>query len=47
MKTHPSIHPGEVLREDFLIPLGLWEYRLAKESLKATRQEFIHASRYE
>ncbi len=23
MKTHAPIHPGEVLREDFLIPLGL------------------------
>ncbi len=26
----PSIHPGEVLREDFLIPIGLSQYRLAK-----------------
>ncbi len=25
------IHPGEVLREDFLIPLGLSEYRVAKD----------------
>jgi addiction module HigA family antidote len=25
------IHPGEVLREDFLVPLGLSEYRLAKD----------------
>ncbi len=31
MKTHPPIHPGEVLREDFLVPLGLSEYRLAKD----------------
>lgn len=31
MKTHPPIHPGEVLREDFLIPLGLSEYRVAKD----------------
>lgn len=30
MKRHPPIHPGEVLREDFLLPLGLSEYRLAK-----------------
>ena len=26
-----NIHPGEVLREDFLIPLGISQYRLAKE----------------
>lgn len=31
MKTHPPVHPGEVLREDFLMPLGLSEYRLAKD----------------
>jgi antitoxin HigA-1 len=26
-----NIHPGEVLREEFLIPLGISQYRLAKE----------------
>jgi antitoxin HigA-1 len=31
MKRHQPIHPGEVLREDFLLPLGLSEYRLAKD----------------
>ena len=31
MKIHHPIHPGEVLREDFLLPLGLSEYRLAKD----------------
>ena len=31
MKRHKPIHPGEVLREDFLLPLGLSEYRLAKD----------------
>jgi len=31
MKRHLPIHPGEVLREDFLVPLGLSEYRLAKD----------------
>ena len=31
MKTHAPIHPGEVLREDFLLPLGLSEYRVAKD----------------
>jgi antitoxin HigA-1 len=24
------IHPGEILREDFLTPLGMSQYRLAK-----------------
>ncbi len=31
MKKLPNIHPGEVLREEFLIPLGVSQYRLAKE----------------
>ncbi len=26
----PPIHPGEILREDFLKPLGITQYRLAK-----------------
>jgi len=31
MKKHAPVHPGEVLREDFLLPLGLSEYRVAKD----------------
>lgn len=31
MERLPNIHPGEVLREEFLIPLGISQYRLAKE----------------
>ena len=27
----PSIHPGEILSEEFLEPLGITQYRLAKE----------------
>jgi len=27
----PSIHPGEVLLEDFMKPLGISQYRLAKD----------------
>jgi addiction module HigA family antidote len=30
-KTMPPIHPGEVLAEDFMKPLGVSQYRLAKE----------------
>ena len=26
----PPVHPGEILLEEFLVPLGLTEYRLAK-----------------
>ena len=31
MEKLPNIHPGEVLREEFLIPMGISQYRLAKE----------------
>jgi addiction module HigA family antidote len=31
MNRLPNIHPGEVLREEFLVPLGISQYRLAKE----------------
>ncbi len=30
MKRLPNIHPGEVLREEFLKPMGISQYRLAK-----------------
>lgn len=30
MADFPPTHPGEVLREDFLIPLGMSQYALAK-----------------
>ena len=26
----PPVHPGEILREDFLTPMGITRYRLAK-----------------
>ncbi|MBN8707333.1 MAG: HigA family addiction module antidote protein, partial [Bacteroidetes bacterium] len=32
MNKLPNIHPGEVLKEEFLIPLGLSAYRLSKET---------------
>ncbi len=31
MKTLANIHPGEILREEFLSPLGIPAYRLSKE----------------
>jgi addiction module HigA family antidote len=30
-KKLKPIHPGEILREEFLLPMGLSNYRLAKE----------------
>ena len=31
MKKLPNIHPGEVLLEEFLRPMGVSQYRLAKD----------------
>ena len=31
MKKIPNIHPGEILVEEFLIPLKITAYRLSKE----------------
>ncbi len=32
MEKLPNIHPGEILQEEFLIPLQITPYRLAKET---------------
>lgn len=32
MKKIPNIHPGEILSEEFLTPLNISAYRLAKET---------------
>ncbi|MBB3053549.1 addiction module HigA family antidote [Prauserella isguenensis] len=29
--TMPPVHPGEILKEEFLDPMGITPYRLAKE----------------
>jgi len=31
MKKLKNIHPGEILQEEFLVPLGLSAYKLAKD----------------
>lgn len=31
MKKLSNIHPGEVLQEEFLLPMGISAYRLAKD----------------
>ncbi|MCP5094857.1 MAG: HigA family addiction module antidote protein [Chloroflexi bacterium] len=43
----PPVHPGEVLLEDFLKPLGLSQYRLAKEMKVYPRKinEIVHGKR--
>jgi len=43
----PPVHPGEVLLEDFLKPLGISQYRLAKEMKVYPRKinEIVHGKR--
>ncbi|MBP5407175.1 HigA family addiction module antidote protein [bacterium] len=45
-KLH-NIHPGEVLKEEFLVPLNISAYRLAKDiNISQTRiSEIIHGRR--
>ena len=47
--THklPPVHPGEVLLEEFLKPLGLSQYRLAKSISVPPRRinEIVHGKR--
>ena len=47
MKKLKNIHPGEILLEEFLIPLEITAYRLSKEiSIPQTRiSEIIKAKR--
>lgn len=32
MENLQNIHPGEILREEFLIPLNITAYRLSKDT---------------
>ncbi len=43
----PPIHPGEILREEFLSPLGVSQYRLAKDTSVPPRRinEIVRGSR--
>src|SRR6201993_2371466 len=43
----PPVHPGEILREEFLSPLGVSQYRLAKETSVPARRinEIVRGSR--
>ena len=44
----PPIHPGEILLEEFLKPMAISQYRLAKDiSVPARRiNEIVHGTRY-
>ena len=46
-KKIPPIHPGEILMEEFLTPLAISQYRLAKDIDVAPRRinEIIHGDR--
>ena len=46
-RAHPPIHPGEILLEEFLEPMGLSQYRVAKDiSVPARRiNEIVHGKR--
>jgi addiction module HigA family antidote len=46
LRDLPPIHPGEQLREEFLKPLGITAYRLAKDiGVPVTRVQAIVAER--
>ena len=46
-RKFPPIHPGEILREEFLEPFGLSQYRLAKETSVPPRRinEIVRGTR--
>lgn len=45
--SSPAIHPGEVLLEEFLEPIGLSQYRVAKDISVPPRRinEIVHGTR--
>jgi addiction module HigA family antidote len=46
MRDRPPVHPGEQLREEFMVPLGITVYRLAKDiGVPVTRIQEIEAER--
>lgn len=46
-KDLPPIHPGEILREEFLVPMGISQYRLANDIGVSPRRinEIVHETR--
>ena len=49
MKTNkmPPVHPGEILMEEFLTPMGISQYRLARDISVPPRRinEIVHGTR--
>ena len=47
VKTMEPIHPGEILSEEFLKPLGVSQYKLAKDINVPARRinEIVHGTR--
>ncbi len=43
----PAVHPGEILHEEFLVPLGISQYRVAKDTSVPPRRinEIVHGKR--
>jgi addiction module HigA family antidote len=46
-RDFPPIHPGEILLKEFLEPMGITQYRLAKDTGVAPRRinEIVHGRR--
>jgi addiction module HigA family antidote len=46
-KKLPPIHPGEILKDEFLEPMGISQYRLAKDISVPPRRinEIVHGKR--
>jgi antitoxin HigA-1 len=46
-KKLPPVHPGEILLEEFLAPMGISQYRLAKDTSVPPRRinEIVHGTR--
>jgi addiction module HigA family antidote len=46
-KRLAPVHPGEVLLEEFLVPMGISQYRLAKDIHVPARRinEIVHGTR--
>ena len=45
--TMPPVHPGEILLEEFLRPMGISQYRLARDTSVPPRRinEIVHGKR--
>ena len=46
-KRLPPVHPGDVLLEEFLVPMGISQYRLARDINVPPRRinEIVHGTR--